>query len=639
MTTHPSNLTAAPHPYADARQPTGSADPVDALVARFPRILAIGHDLGGGPRSTGSGIPLAQMTIHVNARHPGAMSLLGISEAAHVRKAAAQIAEADLVILNSLGLFATTAAAPLLRLLQGKPVFLYLHETEYAAEAARVRRPRRMAQFWRTLPQIPLLLCTQRQGDWFTSIAPCRGTVVGNAIRTADLPPPFQGGRPVHRQLRVINVATIQDRKDPQLFDAVARLAEQRGLDMRFTWIGRRTGWISKNFRFSKAVEWMGEASHAEVLMRLSESDVFFLSSIDDPLPLSVTEAAWCGLRIVSHKVPGCHEVLAKRPGYESFSSRTPKAALDAIQRAADTLTERIDHAPVAARFTASAFADRVAEAVLAQAEVAIYPGLELADAALGRRIKKARRSLSKKSPQRQIEEIERFERFVSHGEASFLVPLAEWAFALGETERALHYVHTLAESRPGETEHLARYARRLQKDGRHFEAIDLLDRAACGLTSDLAEDTEPDAEDVALIVTRREISARALLAEAREAIAGLGPDTEPDARAEAVTFLDRVFAVSGCAPATAELRLDLARRLGRREEALIQARRAALTFPRWKRFAKAFLEELIATRRWVELWRNRSLFLRAGGAILLKRRSSDREGHPGGPVAVAAAR
>jgi hypothetical protein len=163
---------------------------------------------------------------------------------------------------------------------------------------------------------------------------------------------------------RIVMVGSMQDRKGLDLFSRVAELAYAQGLPWRFAWIGHKTWRIGPSTLLSDRVEWMGALSRDRVREELAASDVFFLSSVDDPMPLSVVEAVQQRLRTVTYHRVGSREVLEGVPGYRSFAEYTPEAALDALRHVLDEEVSEEEYQDVEALFDISAFTARMTTAL-----------------------------------------------------------------------------------------------------------------------------------------------------------------------------------------------------------------------------------------------------------------------------------
>jgi hypothetical protein len=163
---------------------------------------------------------------------------------------------------------------------------------------------------------------------------------------------------------RIVMVGSMQDRKGLDLFSRVAELAYTQGLPWRFAWIGHKTWRIGPSTLLSDRVEWMGALSRDRVREELAASDVFFLSSVDDPMPLSVVEAVQQRLRAVTYHRVGSREVLEGVAGYRSFAEYTPEAALDALRRVLDEEVSETDYQDVEDLFDIPAFTARMTTAL-----------------------------------------------------------------------------------------------------------------------------------------------------------------------------------------------------------------------------------------------------------------------------------
>ncbi|MFG2885995.1 glycosyltransferase family 4 protein [Streptomyces sp. NPDC048297] len=171
----------------------------------------------------------------------------------------------------------------------------------------------RHAEMLKVLPKIKVLCVSTARADMFRQLGVSDPVVVYNTVpldthraRARQTP----GERP-----RIVMVGSMQDRKGLDLFSRVAELAYARGLPWRFAWIGHKTWRIGASTLLSDRVEWMGALSRDRVREELAASDVFFPSSVDDPMPLSVVEAVQQRLRTVTYHRVGSREVSRACPG------------------------------------------------------------------------------------------------------------------------------------------------------------------------------------------------------------------------------------------------------------------------------------------------------------------------------------
>lgn len=185
--------------------------------------------------------------------------------------------------------------------------------------------------------------------------------MVGNATevpRPAEAPPPASASA----RIAIAMLGTVQARKGPALFGAVAERAAALALPWDFSWIGhdvQEPGLPPP----SPAVRWAGRLEGAALAAELAAMDVLLLSSADDPMPLSVIEALALGKRVVAYAGTGAAEAVAGLPGCGVFADYTPEAALAALQAA---LAQPADPAAIAARGQDLASPTGLAQRVLA---------------------------------------------------------------------------------------------------------------------------------------------------------------------------------------------------------------------------------------------------------------------------------
>jgi glycosyltransferase involved in cell wall biosynthesis len=153
----------------------------------------------------------------------------------------------------------------------------------------------------------------------------------------------------------------LDPRKGVELFSKVADRAKELGLPWRFHWLGgihsRNSGPHSPN------VTWWGWVDNVEEF--LANADVFFLSSRDDPFPLSCLEALRARRRCIAYAATGVAEAMRGVPGCAVYEEHTPEAALAAIERVLGETPDGAAYARVHDGFIrVSAFAKRM-DAVL----------------------------------------------------------------------------------------------------------------------------------------------------------------------------------------------------------------------------------------------------------------------------------
>ncbi|MCF4140029.1 glycosyltransferase family 4 protein [Streptomyces sp. Tue 6430] len=328
-----------------------------------PRSLAV---LGlGFTYETGVAIPVLTYTQALLAHSPVGIRYFDLTAYDRCEDVMADLADAEVVLVNSLAPFwRSPLAGELVAGLreQGKSVALYAHETEYVMNFEGSRNPLRHEELVGLLPDLKVLCVSSAQADMFRALGVSDPVVVYNTVprdahraRARRTP----GARP-----RVVMVGSMQDRKGLDLFSRVAELAYAQGLPWRFAWIGQRTWRIGSATLLSDRVEWLGALSRNRVREELAASDVFFLSSVDDPMPLSVVEAVQQRLRTVTYHRVGSREVLEGVSGYRSFAEYTPEAALDALRRVLDDEISEAGYQDVEELFDIAAFTARMTTAL-----------------------------------------------------------------------------------------------------------------------------------------------------------------------------------------------------------------------------------------------------------------------------------
>ncbi|MEU6239736.1 glycosyltransferase family 4 protein [Streptomyces sp. NPDC047024] len=328
-----------------------------------PRSLAV---LGlGFSYVTGVAIPVLTYTQALLAQSPVDVRYFDLGAYTRAEDVMGDLADVEVVLVNSLAPFwRSPLAGELVRALKdaGKSVALYAHETEYVMNFEGGEHTLRHQELLALLPGLKVLCVSTAQADMFRQLGVIDPVVVYNTVprdthreRARRTP----GERP-----RIVMVGSMQDRKGLDLFSRVAELAYAQGLPWRFTWIGHKTWRIGTSTLLSDRVEWMGALSRDRVREELAASDVFFLSSVDDPMPLSVVEAVQQRLRTVTYHRVGSREVLEGVPGYRSFAEYTPEAALEALRRVLDEEISESQYQDVEELFDIPGFTARMTTAL-----------------------------------------------------------------------------------------------------------------------------------------------------------------------------------------------------------------------------------------------------------------------------------
>lgn len=117
-------------------------------------------------------------------------------------------------------------------------------------------------------------------------------------------------------RLRIAMVGRLCPQKDPDFFIATVKAAQQQDLPVDFVWLGGGDdAWQSQLTQLG--VEVSGWISHAEILQKLAQCDVYFHTALWESGPLSVLEAAQLGLMMVCRSIPAI-AMLPVQPGVQT---------------------------------------------------------------------------------------------------------------------------------------------------------------------------------------------------------------------------------------------------------------------------------------------------------------------------------
>ncbi len=227
------------------------------------------------------------------------------------------------ILFNGLGTFYRWEGifACLLR----KDILIYLHDTAYMVEGYARRHPWKFRLF-RLMLKRNIILCVSEQMQTYyrNEFGVTRSQVIHEAVAlpaSPDFDPNFR---------HIVMVGSVDERKGVKLFSAVAESAEKQGLPWKFHWIGalasQSLGALSRNVRW-----WGWQDTPLEFV---KQADSFFLSSVDDPLPLACLEALALGKRCVVYRRTGIAELIDGIRGcavYENYSAADALQALEKI--------------------------------------------------------------------------------------------------------------------------------------------------------------------------------------------------------------------------------------------------------------------------------------------------------------------
>lgn len=218
---------------------------------------------------------------------------------------------------------------------QVKSIFFYWHESHWVLKAYQDQYPlyfswlKAMSQN----PKTKHLVVSQVVGQALQQFGFCQqwSEVFNCSVSQAD-PPPVSATQPT-----VINFASVQKRKGPDLFIEIAKQVHQHRPDVQFVWYGEGPdlGLYQQQIvqqRLSHFVTFPGYCHQPHNIMSLASA--LLLTSRDDPMPLSVVEALSHGKPVIAFNVGGASQILPQ-VGWlaDSFN----------IQQAAAMVIEAID--------------------------------------------------------------------------------------------------------------------------------------------------------------------------------------------------------------------------------------------------------------------------------------------------------
>lgn len=253
-----------------------------------------------------------------------------------------KISLASLVIVNSFDVIRAISEVDMLNIkklceLRSTPIVFYCHETGFTYERLKGEYGGKVQAFVdKVLPGVHSLAVSDRQADWLASLG-CRSIrTVYNAVGKGFEP---LEERVISEQPIVLMVGTQQKRKGVEIFSHVADAAKKEGLEWRFVWLGAYTKGAKGCYQ-SKNVEWCGQVSSTEVSDWLRKTSVFFLSSVDDPMPLGVGEALMSQVPCLVYSKTGFADFIEVHQAGEVFRAYEPRAVLKKLKLMMPRLSE-----------------------------------------------------------------------------------------------------------------------------------------------------------------------------------------------------------------------------------------------------------------------------------------------------------
>jgi len=227
------------------------------------------------------------------------------------------------ILINGMGVFCRWEG--ILACLIRKDILIYLHDTAWMVESYERNHPLKV-RFFRNIVRSHKLLCVSDQmRTFFQSRYGSNNTLV---VHEAAILPDDPDFSPVFRH--IVMVGSIDERKGVPLFSEVASMAKEEMLPWKFHWIGalasQSLGKLNSN------VYWWGWQDSALEFIR--KADAFFLSSVDDPLPLACLEALALGKRCIVYRGTGIAELIDRVPGCAIYEKHSREDALRALKSA-----------------------------------------------------------------------------------------------------------------------------------------------------------------------------------------------------------------------------------------------------------------------------------------------------------------
>ncbi len=321
-----------------------------AITEENPKsICVLGDDFG---TTTGVALPILNYFRFMSRFSDSRIEFVLVHRSMPAASIIRQAEKFSYIIINSLAFFfRNPQATEVVSALKNRFVYVYAHETGHVIEFEKLHNRRNFEKFRALAPALFFLCVSRRQKRLFQSYGWRKAAVIYNCVEVETDLPPAQADEKC-----VFMAGTIQDRKGVALFCKAADIFSPRG--WRFVWAGRLTPKctvpLSPNVRF------LGQKSREEVLEFVRRCGIFFLSSSDDPFPLSLLEAAAFNRKIVSYAGVGSFEVLFGVPGYEPFQQYSAAEACQALERAMRFPQEEVRTSSVSPCFTPGYFAMRL---------------------------------------------------------------------------------------------------------------------------------------------------------------------------------------------------------------------------------------------------------------------------------------
>jgi glycosyltransferase involved in cell wall biosynthesis len=328
------------------------------------KVLFIAHNM---TLSTGVSRPISHFLNVIPPRMPNTLfESIEFRDGVDVSPFKEEADKYDYIIVNSLGSIAQNPSlVTLIDSISKEKVSIYLHETEWTFKNIQAKHDNNYDAIIKLLSSCRILCVSTNQAKYLNSLGINNTHVVYN---TTVLPHDpwyyrFRKNKDSHEKV-ILMVGTMQSRKGTRLFSDVADLAQLRGRNYKFLWAGSPT---KEMIVKSPNVNWLGSVNSQRLQDLIASADLFFLSSIDDPFPLSAIESLLMQKKCVAYYNTGAAEMITSAKGYvgEVFNEYTETAALSAIDTALTTPPDNAGFKGLAEDFSLYRFTERFADAIV----------------------------------------------------------------------------------------------------------------------------------------------------------------------------------------------------------------------------------------------------------------------------------
>lgn len=239
-----------------------------------------------------------------------------------------------------------------------KKIAIYLHETNWVFSVYKTNHPIKFHLLIRILRNNKVLCVSKLQQQYLKAAFDIDNTyLVYNTIGSRRLLSVSEGS------LNIFMIGSIQERKGVNLFSELADYCNPKHPDWSFHWVGGG-GFDDSNLYLSGKVNWYGHIDAVMINEYLKQCDIFFLSSIDDPFPLTCMEALYHNKKCIVYKNTGTAEIICDIEGCAVYSDYCVESAYQALCNVISVEINREKASKVYETISSvGAFAQRVDEA------------------------------------------------------------------------------------------------------------------------------------------------------------------------------------------------------------------------------------------------------------------------------------